>query len=181
MKIKKIDYFALHSLILNPILNGMAFFYTDVFYENQTHIGNSLHHPIYYFFWSLSTVFGFYYYSKMIWDHFNLNYSIRVHRILCLFLFLSIFIPYYPDGSAILNDIHVWIAIGCTGSFFGEWIYLGTMTILSTYKETYGYFMVMAFGIFLLFFFGHVTSICEIAFSCLSSIYLWCWWKKLAR
>ena len=172
---------SVHSLILNPLLNGMAFLYTDVFYENQTHIGNSLHHPIYLFLWAASTVFGFYYYSKKIWDHYNVPYSLLFHRILCLCMLSCIFFPYYPDGSIILNDLHVWIAMGCTATYLGEWIYLGVHSILSTYKQVNGYYLIMAIGLFLLLYYGHVTSICEITFSCLSSIYLWCWWKKASK
>lgn len=65
----------IHVYLIQTILNILPFFWIDVFYDNQTYIGNQLNHPIYLFLWALSSAFGFYYYSKKIWEKQNVKYN----------------------------------------------------------------------------------------------------------
>lgn len=39
----------IHVYLIQTILNILPFFWIDVFYDNQTYIGNQLNHPIYLF------------------------------------------------------------------------------------------------------------------------------------
>ena len=64
VKKKGHKFFAYLGVILVAILVILPFFWIDVFYDNQTYIGNQLHRPIYLFFWALSSALGFYFYSK---------------------------------------------------------------------------------------------------------------------
>ena len=45
----------IHVYLIQTILNILPFFWIDVFYDNQTYIGNQLNHPIYLFLWALSS------------------------------------------------------------------------------------------------------------------------------
>ena len=41
----------IHVYLIQTLLNALPFLWIDVFYDNQTYIGNQLHHPIYLFLW----------------------------------------------------------------------------------------------------------------------------------
>ena len=84
----------IHVYLIQTILNILPFFWIDVFYDNQTYIGNQLNHPIYLFLWALSSAFGFYYYSKKIWEKQNVKYNKKNHALICLGMILSSSIPY---------------------------------------------------------------------------------------
>ena len=99
----------IHVYLIQTILNILPFFWIDVFYDNQTYIGNQLNHPIYLFLWALSSAFGFYYYSKKIWEKQNVKYNKKNHALICLGMILSSSIPY--NNITILKDLHVWLSI----------------------------------------------------------------------
>ena len=79
----------IHVYLIQTILNILPFFWIDVFYDNQTYIGNQLNHPIYLFLWALSSAFGFYYYSKKIWEKQDVKYNKKNHALICLGMILS--------------------------------------------------------------------------------------------
>lgn len=111
----------IHVYLIQTILNILPFFWIDVFYDNQTYIGNQLNHPIYLFLWALSSAFGFYYYSKKIWEKQNVKYNKKNHALICLGMILSSSIPY--NNITILKDLHVWLSILFVASFIMEWFY----------------------------------------------------------
>lgn len=49
----------IHVYLIQTILNILPFFWIDVFYDNQTYIGNQLNHPIYLFLWHLVQLLAF--------------------------------------------------------------------------------------------------------------------------
>ena len=111
----------IHVYLIQTILNILPFFWIDVFYDNQTYIGNQLNHPIYLFLWALSSAFGFYYYSKKIWEKQNVKYNKKNHALICLGMILSSSIPY--NNITILKDLHVWLSILFVASFIMEWFF----------------------------------------------------------
>ncbi len=174
----KSKFFLIHATIVNPFLNFMPFFITDVFYENQTHIGNSLGHPLYFFIWTLSSCFGFFIYSKQIWDAYKIHYSITLHKILIGIIFAAIFIPYSNSYPAWINDGHVWLAIAGVVGFITEWIWISLHSILQYTKEWKFLLCIFLVCTFFIYYFGHVTSFAEILFSTLVNGYTWIWAKK---
>ena len=69
----------IHVYLIQTILNFLPFFWIDVFYDNQTYIGNQLHHPIYLFLWAFSSAIGFYYYSKDTLNKLGYKAKIKTH------------------------------------------------------------------------------------------------------
>lgn len=174
----KLNLMKIHAYIVNPLLNVLGFMYTNVFYENHTHIGNTLHHPIYFFLWTISSCFGYYYYSKRIWEERHLSYHKKLHTGLILIIILSIFIPYSPSLPGWINDGHVWLAIAGVTGFMLEWVYIALHSPLQYKKECKILFFIFTFSTFLIFLFGHVTSIAEMTFSTMVNIYTFYWIKK---
>lgn len=177
----KKNYLWIHAFLINPILNLMAFYYTDVFYENQTHIGNALHHPLYFWIWTLSSCFGYYYYTKKIWDIYSISYSKWLHAFFNVSIIISICIPYSPDLPGWINDGHVWLAILGVSGYMFEWIWISLHTTLQYEKEWKYLLSIFFLCLFFLFYFGHVTSFAEILFSTLVNSYTCFWLTKIMQ
>lgn len=172
MKWNKLLIF-IHIWILNPILNLYPFFQIDIFYDNQSHIGNALHQPLYLLLWAASSAAGFWYLSIQIWKNKHYPFSMSLHSLLCTGMFISCIIPYVKEGPVWLNDLHVWIAILCVGGFIAEWCKV------FWYRSLYSFFeksllLIFIFCAFLLLAPGHITSSAEISFSFLvnANLYL---------
>lgn len=132
----------LHIFFIQPILNCMPFFWIDIFYDNYTYLDNHGH----FFFvllWSLSTLYGLYTYALDIWKKYAIPYHKKKHTILCLGMFLVIFIPYQSSAS-FFNDLHVWLFILCFLFYLNEWkamlslkdgrlLFIGLLFCLSTF------------------------------------------------
>ena len=153
---------------------GFALFFPfcwiDIFYDNQTYIGNQLHHPIYLFLWAFSSAIGFYYYSKKIWEKYNVNYNKKNHTLICLGMILSCSIPY--NDITLLKDLHVWLSILFVAWFILEWflyipVHLNKNSIL--------FFINIGLSFVFTFMFGHITGFCEIYFSFTTNILLHHW------
>lgn len=181
MKFKKMMIF-IHSVLVQTLLNVYPFFIIDVFYDNQSAIGNEFGKYIYLLMWSFSSAIGFYMYSKKIWDLYQIPYNLLYHRILCLCMFVSCVIPYNPNNFFVINDLHIWIAIVSVFLFIVEWLKLirtKTYFISIEFKK----YLNILIGLFclcalVLFSLGHVTSIAEISFSWLVNLYLAYWTIK---
>ena len=143
----------IHVYLIQTILNILPFFWIDVFYDNQTYIGNQLNHPIYLFLWALSSAFGFYYYSKKIWEKQNVKYNKKNHALICLGMILS---------SSILF----------VASFIMEWFYYIPVNLN---KNSILFFINTGLSFVFTFMFGHITSFCEIYFSFTTTILLHHW------
>ena len=166
----------IHAYIVQIILNLIPFFWMDVFYDNMTHIGNALHHPIYLLLWASSTAAGLYTYSILIWNHYKIEYNKSLHFLICAGWILSCSIPYNDALPFWINDAHVWIAITSTVGFGLEWIYLYTKKESFIYSEIKTLLFVLqcvfAICFIALCLASHVNGFCEILFSVLVNIIL---------
>ena len=167
-----------YASILNLILNFCPFFYINVFYDNMTYFGNSGGHYFLFFLWTLSSCFGYYFYSKKIWEVYKIKYESHLHTLFIVGIILSIFIPYSSSLPGWINDGHVWLAIVCIAGFMLEWLWISLHSTLQYTKEWKGLFCIFMFCLFLLLLFGHVTAIAEITFSSLVNLYLSYWLIK---
>ena len=160
----------IHVYLIQTILNILPFFWIDVFYDNQTYIGNQLNHPIYLFLWALSSAFGFYYYSKKIWEKQNVKYNKKNHALICLGMILSCSIPY--NDITLLKDLHVWLS-----SLFVAWFILEWFLYIPVHlnKNSILFFINIGLSFVFTFMFGHITSFCEIYFSFTTNILLHHW------
>lgn len=172
----------LHSYVIQTLLNIYPFFIINVFYDNQSAIGNEYGHYLYLLAWSASSAIGFYYYSKNIWNFYHIPYSLLLHRLICLCMFISCVIPYNSDNFFVINDLHIWIAILSVFLFILEWLKALTTDIYfvnSEFKKNL-HIIIVLFSIcaVILFSLGHVTSIAEITFSWIINLYLAIWTIK---
>lgn len=179
MKTQKKWFFFLHYGIVNLLLNLYPFFIIHVSYENQSHIGNALHQPIYLILWAISSAYGFYYYSKILWEHYHIPYHKKIHLILCGGLVLSCIIPYSNDLFFLINDLHVWIAVLCTVGVSLEWLRILFHPILNfdSFFRKFYFLLLLFFSIsaMLFFIYGSVNSLCEITFSFFVNLILGIW------
>lgn len=160
----------IHVYLIQTILNILPFFWIDVFYDNQTYIGNQLHHPIYLFLWALSSAFGFYYYSKKIWKKYDVKYNKKNHALICIGMILSCSIPY--KDITLLKDLHVWLSILFVASFIMEWF---SYIPVNLNKNSILFFINIGLSFVFTFMFGHITDFCEIYFSFTTTILLHHW------
>ena len=109
----------IHVYLIQVILNFLPFCWIDIFYDNQTYIGNQLHHPIYLFLWAFSSAIGFYYYSKKIWEKYNVNYNKKNHTLICLGMILEwfLYIPVHLNKNSILFFINIGLSFVFTFMF----------------------------------------------------------------
>ena len=160
----------IHVYLIQTILNILPFFWIDVFYDNQTYIGNQLNHPIYLFLWALSSAFGFYYYSKKICEKQKVKYNKKNHALICLGMILYSSIPY--NNITILKDLLVRLSILFVASFFMEWFYYIHVNLN---KNSTLFFINTGLSFVFTFMFGHITGFCEIYFSFTTTILLHHW------
>ncbi len=157
------------SCILNTFLNIYPLFLIDIFYDNQTYIGNSLGHPYYLFLWTCTTLYGMYFFSPKIWK----EYSTKVHYISFALLFIGGLLPYQQEFF-LFKNLHVWfITVGlCLYGY--QWLHF-------IYKRNNYYHLLILLlmcCVFSIFFLGHVTSFCEILFSVGINWILYFWQRK---
>lgn len=160
----------IHVYLIQTILNILPFFWIDVFYDNQTYIGNQLHRPIYLFFWALSSALGFYFYSKKIWEKYDVRYNKKNHAHICIGMILSCSIPY--NEVTLLKDLHVWLSIIFVASFIIEWFLFIPVNLN---KNSILFYINIGLSFMFTFIFGHITGFCEIYFSFTANILLHQW------
>ena len=163
-----------HVFFIQILLNIYPFFVIDIFYDNQTYIGNQLHHPLYLLFWTLSSVFGFYFYSKKIWEFYQIPYSFKLHTISSLCMLTGTIIPY--NTNSIFNDLHVWLCILGVVLFLVEWF---RYIPIHLNKNSIHFFINIGLSLFFTLVFGHITSFCEIYFSFTTNLLLYLWLIQL--
>ncbi len=167
-----------HAWILNPLLNLFPIFWIDIFYDNQTYIGNTLDHPLYLILWSFSSALGFYFYSKKIWDSSHVPYPKKTFFFLCLGMCLSCWIPYSNQLPTWINDFHVWMAIICVSGFIYLWIrpfFFHSLFYMMHQKQLHILYMIFFLCLCSMIAPGHITSLCEILFSFGVNAYLAYW------
>lgn len=160
----------IHTFFIQTLLNILPFFWIDVFYDNQTYIGNQLHHPLYLFFWAASSAFGFYYYSKKIWEMYDISYHKKNHALIILGMILSCSIPY--NDITLFKDLHVWLSIFFVACFIVEWF---VYVPINLNKNSILFFINLGLSLLFTFIFGHITGFCEIYFSFTMNILLHHW------
>lgn len=167
-----------HILLIELLVNFMAFYYTDVFVYNQTYIGNVLGHPFYLCLWTISSIFGLYYYSKIIFDSCKLPYHSFLHALIHIGMTISIVFPYQDGLKNWTNNLHVWIAGICIIGFIIEWIYIFSKYYFIYQKECFIFLMILMISLFIMLVLDHITSICEIFFTYGMNIFLFIWANK---
>lgn len=165
---KKISF--IHLICLQNLFNCIPIFMIDIFYDNLTYLGNQLNHKLFLFAWVLSTVYGFYFYTKKIWDIYTIPYNKKNHRLICLGMVIGTMIPY--STYTILKDLHVWIPILCTSAFVYEWLKYIPITLN---KQSKIFYLNILISILFTFGLGHITGFCEIYFSWSCNLILALW------
>lgn len=166
--------FLFHVFFIQILLNLYPVFIIDIFYDNQTYIGNQMHQPFYLITWCLSTLFGFYFYSKNIWQAYDIQYSKWLHLISTFCMIVGTIIPY--NKNSILNDLHVWLCIIGVILFLYEWF---RYIPIKLNKNSILFFANIGLSLFFTFVFGHITSFCEIYFSFTTNLLLCRWLIEL--
>lgn len=164
----------IHTYILNIIINLYAMFYIDIFYDNFTYIANTLHHPFYVALWTLSSLYGLYFYSQKIWNAHHLSYSKKLHSLNIFGMAFVLFIPY--GTKSIFNDMHVWLLVIMLFWYFVHWILL----YLNQLYELKIFLIILMIFFVSISWIGHVAAINEMLFSIGFNIYLhhWAYKKK---
>lgn len=157
-----------YGFLINPLINLPVFFLIDPTYDNLSYIGTTLHHPFYLLLWGTSSALGFYFLSIKIWQMEKINYKKQLHLLLCLGMVISCLIPYSPQETGLVNDLHVWIAILCVTGFLFEWI----QTIFSpSYYQSYYHFLLKLLLVWFALCFleitrsGSINGLSEVLFS----------------
>ena len=151
---KRLQWF--FAFVLLPAVNLMACFYTNIFHQNQTYIGNELGHSLYLFLWGSSNACYFFVMSRKC-----------MH--LCIMMALSVLIPYYPQTLFQLSKWHVRLAMISSAGFailFFYFLFMGTMHGYGQFQHYLFYYMLICMVSLCGFAStGGVTSFTEITFS----------------
>lgn len=169
------NFLRFHSYFLQLFLNLVPILWIDIFYDNQTYVEFTLHHYVYVTCWILSTVFGFYYYSKKIWSSLHIKYSSLVHSCICLGLCCVAIIPYGNQFNNLLNQLHVSIISICFCGFLIEWV---LKKDYFSKKEQITGFGIVLFCLLTVFMIGHVSYFTEMCISLLFNFSLFNLYKK---
>ncbi|MGM9946470.1 hypothetical protein [Floccifex sp.] len=168
----------IHICGFEIVLNALAFYFTDGFFYNQTYIGNTLGHVVYLWLWTLSSVFGFYQYSKIIFENLHFTYHKKIHFLLCFGMIFSLCFPYRDDIFLWSNEFHVWIAGFCILGFLLEWIKIASKYSILYPKQFFIFFSIVILSIGIMLLFDHITSFCEVFFTFSMNVFLFLWAKK---
>lgn len=177
-------FFIISTFILTPILNIFPIFLINIFTENQTGLGYLYDHLFLFLAWALNTTLLTYFYSKEIWDSYQLPYHKKIHAFLHIGMFIACCIPYSKSPS-ILNDFHIWISILCISGYIYEWLTLifhPLFTIhLSFRKKLIGLLIIFGISAFPFLRFGSVISLGELLYATLQPFYFYFWITKINR
>ena len=159
------------AFVLLPAVNLMACFYTNIFYQNQTYIGNELGHSLYLFLWGSSNACYFFVMSRKCMHRYpclNQGYE-KLLAVLCIMMALSVLIPYYPQTLFQLSKWHVRLAMISSAGFailFFYFLFMGTMHGYGQFQHYLFYYMLICMVSLCGFAStGGVTSFTEITFS----------------
>lgn len=166
-----------HACVTNILINLFSLHYIDIFYDNYTYMAYTMHHPIYVTLWTISTVYGLFYFSKIIWDSYRISYSNVLHSLNCIGMIFASLIPYGSNHSSWLSNAHVWLLTGMIMYFILHWIFLFTYRLYL--KEIVGFIGILIVCFISIGWIGHVAAITEIIFSIGYNLYLYVWTKKI--
>ncbi len=107
------------AFLLLPLINLRALFYTDIFVNNQSYIGNELHHPLYLILWGVISALSFWSLTKRCLQLYPCmpESCERLLAILCAAMILSVLLPYDPQASLIISQWHVRLAMFGSGGY----------------------------------------------------------------
>ena len=167
------------AFLLLPVINLSALFYVDIFYQNQSYIGNELHHPLYLMIWGSCNAFYFFTMTRAcLKQYFCLPSSVNLFLfLLCMSMITSVLLPYDPQTYPTISQWHVRLAM------FGSVGYALFIFCFLFYAFIYGYGQIRPYFLFyvLLCFIslygfalhGAVTSFTEITYSMGMGIFLY--------
>ncbi len=149
----------LHIYFLQPLLNLMPLLWIDIFYDNYTFLANH-HHFFFVFCWTLSTLYGFYFYALDYWNQNSIPYHKKKHTVACFGMLLVVLIP-YQNHYSILNDCHVWLFILSFCLYLSEWIRITITNHQRTKKDCQFLFIAFLLCLSSFFVLGSMTAFTE--------------------
>ncbi|MBP3852995.1 MAG: hypothetical protein J6D18_00335 [Erysipelotrichaceae bacterium] len=161
----------IHIFIINVFLNFWLCTLVNPTYDNATYITYTLHRPVLVFVWTVSTLFGLFFYAKKIWDNVSFPYSKPAMIISCC-AFLGGFFAPYSNKVLWTNNLHVWLIALALVLYLIQWIrfLISPLPQQNRFKQL---FLLNIFIIFsILFYYGQVNLIAEVYFSVSMNILL---------
>ena len=167
------------AFLLLPLLNLSALFYIDIFTQNQSYIGNDLHHPLYLFLWGSCSALYFRSMTRACLKKYPCLPMCANHvlTLLCASMILSIVLPYDPHTNAWISLWHVRLAMfGSAGYAFFVFCFLFYASLCGYHNLHYFLFIYLLLCFISSYSFamqGAVTSFTEITYSIGMGIFLY--------
>ena len=107
------------AFLFLPIIDLWTITYTDIFVNNQTYIGNELHHPLYLFLWGTINALYFWSMTNACLKRYPCMPAATawIIRICCCGMVLSVLLPYDPQGWFTISKWHVRVAMFSSGGY----------------------------------------------------------------
>lgn len=161
------------------LINISTIFYVDLYQENLTYLGNQNSDSFLYYLWGISTSIIFYMYTRAIINNMK-SIPKYLHLFLkcsLFFLLTALFIPYDPQKSSIVSQLHI------TSSMLSVLLflfihssclnYLFKQEILIYQKLAHYFYSILFFEAFLIIIFSSITALTEISFVICMSLWLY--------
>lgn len=181
MKLSKHTHFIYMILII--LINIGTLFFVAPLKENLSHLGNELGHKYYVILWGSSAAIYFYYYTLQLMKKTLYQHKLGKGLLLlaCIFMALSVLLPYDPQTFFELSKWHTRIAMWGTILYAAVFFHLFYDMMKTNYSlfETYMPYYTMLVGFDTLFFvLNGVSTVVEISFVIVMSFLLYLMNKK---
>ena len=166
-------------LIFVVLINLGTFFYVAPLSQNLSDLGNLLGHPLYLILWGTTASIYFYIYTLFFAKKSRYSYRIGYHllSLSCLFMILSVWIPYLPYEQPQLAKWHIRIAMLGTVLYILILFHMLTTCLKSDvllFQRSFPPFTIIVFFDLLLYLLnGGVSTLLETSFTIATSCYLY--------
>lgn len=174
--LKHIQLFLAFMILL---INLGTYFFVKPLSQNLSDLGNQLGQKTYLILWGVSCAVYFYIYTRFFIK--KSRYSNRIGSaflfISCLFMIISVFIPYAPYDLPQLSKWHTRIAMWGTVLYVLVFFHILTSClktdVLLFHQTFYPYCMLIVFDLLLYLLNGGVSTLLETTFAIGMSFYLY--------
>lgn len=167
------------AFLILPIINLWALFYTDIFVNNQTYIGNELQHPLYLFVWGTINALYFWSMTTACLKRYPCMpaHATWIINICCSAMILSTLLPYDPQGWVTISKWHVRIAMLSSGGYALFLFWFLFTAVSCGYRQLqaslFFYLLLCFISLYSFALHGGVTSFTEISYSIGTGFFLY--------
>lgn len=167
------------AFIILPMINFLAWFMADPLFENITHIAYANHHFPFVLIWASTCAVYLWCYTLLLMKQIGYTKKsvILFLTLSCLFMIISVCIPYQAEASDEISHLHVNLSILATVTYIVLFLYLLCRLFyhqpLLWQRIIPPYLCIIVLLLLLLLLLGHISMLMETLFVMGMGIFHW--------